>query len=509
MAYIIPSKKIYEINNSKVKKNSFNSVESFFNNTTIDFGVKHTESKSYNMNSPDYDAETPYTSGQRSTSLIVRAEKYSALCQTLCLVTTNSYGDQEIEVDDNFDLSTENTFRDIEAKNRIVTRTIEKGTIPCKNNKISTGEFSSESTINENSNTYNYEYPQVTEDKITGLVTTTQKVGFKISETTIDGQHYISINFDCVCVVSTVNKEPVVAKEQGNYYNFLECQAVDRGIEGQKITFRAPIIKGFVLYIICDSIKDTAEKQDLACYRLTFKSESLDVHYTIGGNKITFDEKPVKSGKSGGLSFKINSNELSQDYNQRLELCNIVQDQYKNGKETAIIKCSVGGTVFNNNITLSRDRYSLQGGEWNNPNIEDDTSNNRLIYHTPEKKKVTKISITLLNSNIKFTTETTSNGDIYIYPINEEIGWILDLNIYYEFVGTVANAFDEVIPMIPKPVIQEDQEDGLHPMSYIDVPLATYSDGNPKEFIVVGVKTIYDGAIWQELTLQEKAQENI
>jgi hypothetical protein len=36
-----------------------------------------------------------------------------------------------------------------------------------------------------------------------------------------------------------------------------------------------------------------------------------------------------------------------------------------------------------------------------------------------------------------------------------------------------------------------------------DIPLSSQKNGNPKNFIVVGLKFIYDGAVWQELTLQE------
>lgn len=36
-----------------------------------------------------------------------------------------------------------------------------------------------------------------------------------------------------------------------------------------------------------------------------------------------------------------------------------------------------------------------------------------------------------------------------------------------------------------------------------DIPMSKYMDGTPKVFRVVGIKFIYDGAVWQELTLQE------
>jgi hypothetical protein len=41
-----------------------------------------------------------------------------------------------------------------------------------------------------------------------------------------------------------------------------------------------------------------------------------------------------------------------------------------------------------------------------------------------------------------------------------------------------------------------------------DQPMSRYQDGLPKVFEVVGSNIIYDGAVWQELTLLEKSQRN-
>ena len=60
---------------------------------------------------------------------------------------------------------------------------------------------------------------------------------------------------------------------------------------------------------------------------------------------------------------------------------------------------------------------------------------------------------------------------------------------------SVYNIGDEVVPMVYG-------EDGA------DRPMSRYRDGTEKVFKVVGTKFIYDGAVWQELTLQEKAKES-
>ena len=52
-----------------------------------------------------------------------------------------------------------------------------------------------------------------------------------------------------------------------------------------------------------------------------------------------------------------------------------------------------------------------------------------------------------------------------------------------------------------------DIGDQVIPMVYgadgKDRPMSTYKDGSSKVFEVLGVKKFYDGAVWQELSLQE------
>lgn len=129
---------------------------------------------------------------------------------------------------------------------------------------------------------------------------------------------------------------------------------------------------------------------------VSVQSPSLDLSKT----------KVETIGEPSQNSFAIESSELNQDqtlYNGQIAsvvLANEIIDNYKNGKETAVIRCSVP-------------------------------------------------------------------SDLSVYQIG-----------------------DEVVPM----VYGEDGEDR---------PMSLYKDGTPKVFRVVGTKFIYDGAVWQELTLQE------
>ena len=51
--------------------------------------------------------------------------------------------------------------------------------------------------------------------------------------------------------------------------------------------------------------------------------------------------------------------------------------------------------------------------------------------------------------------------------------------------------YDEVIPMV-------------YTANQTDKPMSRYKDGSAKTFVVLGTKIYFDGAVWQELTLQEK-----
>ena len=89
-----------------------------------------------------------------------------------------------------------------------------------------------------------------------------------------------------------------------------------------------------------------------------------------------------------------------------------------------------------------------------------------------------KINIlNIKNGNLNFTVKGIDNLKT-ISTTNENLPMSFRLH-------------DEVIPMI-------------YGANGEDVPMSRKQDGSPKVFEVVGSNIIYDGAVWQELTLQEK-----
>ena len=150
--------------------------------------------------------------------------------------------------------------------------------------------------------------------------------------------------------------------------------------------------------------------------------ETNSIEITINGNtttlKLVDDTKKVGNG---GKPFSLSGNELLQDNantNGMLTtevLANNILNEYRNGKETAVIRCSIGN------------------------------------YYDEEGNKVISIDEDSL-------------------PMTFSIG-------------------DIVIPMI-------------YSVGGVDKPMSLYN-GVAKTFCVVGRKPYYNGAVWQELTLQE------
>ena len=122
------------------------------------------------------------------------------------------------------------------------------------------------------------------------------------------------------------------------------------------------------------------------------------------------------------------------------------------------------------------------------------------IGNTVDIKYYNITSVTTINAN-----EFMSNNILSQYKKGKETAVLrCDISEYYndDIDGTLAISTkdtskkmtfginDEVIPM-------RFNYDGK------DVPMSTKTNGNPKSFRVVGSNIIYDGAIWQEISLQE------
>jgi hypothetical protein len=167
---------------------------------------------------------------------------------------------------------------------------------------------------------------------------------------------------------------------------------------------------------------------------------------------------------------------------------------YKNGKETATILCDINDYFDENGlIALSPKHYKLNKESISvsfksiiyasviTVTSEKDYPIDLLIKVEYERKLGNKeyAEITLLK-NTKSISQTIDGANIQS----------VTLVSVSALTPMVFQTHDKVIPYIKG-------ADGL------DLPMSKYKSGNPKVFEVIETDIIYDGAIWQKLSLQE------
>ena len=223
------------------------------------------------------------------------------------------------------------------------------------------------------------------------------------------------------------------------------------------------------------------------------------VEITIYGNTIGIDltDKTVYiNGKTAKKVHSVDGNELMQTSNYFLESGNSAittmygetATQYARGKETATIRCSISD--YYQRITAKVVRYE----EYSATNIACyfDVGDETLAYELiGEYVKINGID--------GFVRDGDETQIMVLFTTNKVIPFLqdesVDLSLTAIAVDNSTNKMcfeigDQVIPM----VYGADGKD--HPMS-------TYQNGSPKIFQVLGSKIFYDGAVWQELSLQE------
>lgn len=244
------------------------------------------------------------------------------------------------------------------------------------------------------------------------------------------------------------------------------------------------------------------QKYDLIGTRKTYNAQKIEV--SIYGNTIGIDlsNGSVSYGE-GQKPLSLESNELLQhnaeysiNNNERIllseHLSNSVLKNYKNGKETAVIVCDMDFLPKKKFYNIGVNNFEL--------NIEDNyvspIPHSTLIIKS-DKKYATTIHI---YCTLTFINGVTEKKELILNQFSQEtrfdttFNFISKANIDNVEVGMVYENSEVVIPM----VLSANGED--RPMSYT-------ANGLPKEFTIVNVKTYYNGASWQELTLQEVSIE--
>lgn len=220
----------------------------------------------------------------------------------------------------------------------------------------------------------------------------------------------------------------------------------------------------------------------------------IKLYDTVGGSswEITRINKDgaVDTGKTNNFNklevFVKNPSAPAIEY-----LYEKTQKQYQNGLETATILCDIND-YYSEKVRVKVNFYSeindtiycsLAVGseefadEWNGKYIYCDGIKG-FVQDYDENNLIVSFYSTAI-------AEKLESGEIEIYY--KEIA--VDNSTRKMSFGI----YDKVIPM----VLGADGKDR---------PISLYQDGTPKVFQVLGKKTHYDGAVWQELSLQEVAQ---
>lgn len=231
----------------------------------------------------------------------------------------------------------------------------------------------------------------------------------------------------------------------------------------------------------------TGEETSYLITSIEFNIKGDIIGINLSDGAVTFFQE------TGNRPFTISGNELLQEgalvENTPLtqHLAENLLNQYKNGKETANILCA----IETKEINLS------------------DFSTFVVPYGTGEQGLVGVRSTKAYPFDIQFSLKVTQTSGEW-----REYGLVLkansryaDLIIYYAKSSKILRAYPATTPL--------KKGDEIVPTILgargKDVPMSKAENGQPKTFEVVGSRVYYDGASWQELRLIEKgySEENV
>ena len=230
-----------------------------------------------------------------------------------------------------------------------------------------------------------------------------------------------------------------------------------------------------------------------------------EIEFTIYGNKIGIDltDKTVYiNGKTQKKVHSVDGNELMQTSNYLLDndknaietMYGETRKEYERGKETATIRCSIGDYFSHINAKV------VSYTELNSQSVSFvlDVGNEKFAEHISDLEIISngvKGGISDYDGQTVSGAFWSSQIVPYLQTGNIEI-YIKEISIDNSTSEMAFKMYDQVIPMVYG-------ADGK------DRPMSLYQDGSPKVFQVLGSKIYYDGAVWQELSLQEVDKSDI
>lgn len=213
----------------------------------------------------------------------------------------------------------------------------------------------------------------------------------------------------------------------------------------------------------------TPESEEFVIYKNNFKS---------GEKGITvYDTVEI-------ISATIEDTQISESFLKTLS-------NYSQGKETATIRCAIADYInYISATVVEYIKYDEENRVWCVLDVKTSYLAEKILQ--AENLKIHDIECIVVDAE---------DTKIYINFYSLSIVPYLEkgtLTIPLKEISTTNNVgkmafdiYDEVIPMV-------------YTANQTDKPMSRYKDGSAKTFVVLGTKIYFDGAVWQELTLQEK-----
>lgn len=248
----------------------------------------------------------------------------------------------------------------------------------------------------------------------------------------------------------------------------------------------------YVYGIVKEGITDTKTSVSFTDYGEKQKSQDLNISVMFGSTSsatfpLTFEYDDIYGfavyitiSSTNDGNFKKIIAEISVTHSALDEL--VTDERKKNAVAITSASVSISGTF------LSDEEKSGVVGTGNISNFSIPSSE---FYATRGGLVAQKLLAENIISEYKDGKETATIlceiADYYDYNTKEKVISIDKSDKMCFHIG------DEVVPMV---------------FNYLgqDAPMSLYKDGSPKVFSVIGTKIFYDGAVWQELTLQEVTQ---
>ena len=184
------------------------------------------------------------------------------------------------------------------------------------------------------------------------------------------------------------------------------------------------------------------------------------------------------------ISATIEDTQISESFSKTLS-------SYSQGKETATIRCAIADYInYISATVVEYIKYDEENRVWCVLDVKTAYLAEKILQ--AENLKIHGVECMVVDAE---------DTKIYINFYSLSIVPYLEkgtLTIPLKEISTTNNVgkmafdiYDEVIPMV-------------YTANQTDKPMSRYKDGSAKTFVVLGTKIYFDGAVWQELTLQEK-----